>query len=354
MAKFREPRRINLALQGGGAHGAFTWGVLERLLDEPWLEISGISGTSAGALNGAALKAGLAQAGGLAGRRAAAENLRWLWGQVAEVPNLHFGNWAELLMPHLPTPMRRWIEATSPLSWMDAMARIFSPYDYGKYWRNPLQPLIEDLRFHDICSDRGPAFFISATNVRTGKIRVFTGEGICVESILASACIPTMFQAVEIDDPVTGRTEAYWDGGFSGNPALFPLFVPELPRDVLVVGINPLLRDEIPRSPTEIENRINEISFNAALLGEMRAINFARRLIADGRLNEGTMKDVLMHIIADDELMVTLGVDSKMMPDRRLLTQLRSAGQLRADEWLEKNADLIGVEASVNLAELFG
>ena len=354
MARFRKTRRINLALQGGGAHGAFTWGVLERLLDEPWLEIAGISGTSAGALNGAALKAGMAQADGLAGRRAAGENLRWLWGQVAEVPNLHFGHWAELLMPHLPIPMRRWIEATSPLSWMDALARLFSPYDYGRFWRNPLQSLIEDLPYNHICSDRGPAFFISATNVRTGKIRVFTGDGICVQSILASACLPTMFQAVEIDDPATGRTEAYWDGGYSGNPALFPLFEPQFPRDIMIVGINPLVREDIPRSPTEIENRINEISFNASLLSEMRAINFARRLIADGRLNAGTMKDVLLHMVTDDALMVTLGVDSKMIPDRRLLSRLRAAGQMRADEWLEAHADDIGERASVNLAELFG
>lgn len=354
MARFREARRLNLALQGGGAHGAFSWGVLERLLDEPWLEVAGISGTSAGALNGAALKAGLAQARGQAGRRAAVENLRWLWGRVSEVPNLHFGNWAELLMPHLPVPMRRWIEATSPMSWMEALSRLFSPYDYGPFWRNPLQSLIEELPYNHICSTRGPAFFISATNVRTGKIRVFSGDDISVQSVLASACLPTMFQAVEIDDPVTGRTEAYWDGGYSGNPALFPLFDPSLPRDIMVIGINPLIREEIPRSPTEIENRINEVSFNASLLSELRAIAFARRLIGDGRLNAGTMKDVLMHMVADDALMQSLSADSKMLPDRQLLSRLRAAGQVCADDWLEAHADDIGTRASIDLAALFG
>lgn len=354
MTQRRETRRINLALQGGGAHGAFTWGVLERLLDEDWIEIAGISGTSAGALNGAALKAGLVRASGAAGRRAARENLEWLWGRVGETPSLRFNRWADQMLPYLPPLMRRLAEATSPMAWLDMMSRLVSPYDFGPFWKNPLQAIVEDLPFNHICSPRGPQFFVSATCVRTGKIRVFSGGEISVPAILASACLPTAFQAVEIDDPATGRREAYWDGGYSGNPALFPLFDPDLPRDIVVVGINPMVREGVPRTPAEIEDRINEVSFNASLLGEMRAINFVRRLIAGGRIEAGTMKDVLMHMIADDGLMASLGVETKLLPDRHLLARLRAAGQASGDAWLEANADRIGREPSIDLVALFG
>ena len=354
MAKQRETRRINLALQGGGAHGAFTWGVLERLLDEDWIEIAGISGTSAGALNGAALKAGLVRASGAAGRRAARENLEWLWGRVGEVPSLRFNRWADQMLPYLPPPMRRLAEATSPMAWLDVMARLVSPYDFGPFWKNPLEAIVADMPFNHICSLRGPQFFVSATCVRTGKIRVFSGDEISVQSILASACLPTVFQAVEIDDPETGRREAYWDGGYSGNPALFPLFDPDLPRDIVVVGINPMVREGVPRTPSHIEDRINEISFNASLLRELRAIQFVKRLIASGKIAEGSMKDVITHMIADDDLMAELGAESKLLPDPRLLARLRKAGQERADAWLSAHADRIGREPSVDLVALFG
>lgn len=354
MARPRATRRINLALQGGGAHGAFTWGVLDRLLDEDWLEIDAISGTSAGALNGAALKAGLAQGGGAEGRQAARANLAWLWGRIGEVPSLRNDHWAEAMMPWLPPLARRWAEVTSPFGWLGMMTRLVSPYDFGPFWQNPLQSVVESLPFQDICRDCAPQFFVSATNVRTGKIRVFAGAEIGVEALLASACIPTVFRAVEIDDPATGRREAYWDGGYSGNPALFPLFTPDLPRDIVVVGINPLLREAVPRSPVEIEDRINEISFNASLLREMRAIQFVKRLIAGGQVGEGAMKDVLMHMIADDGLMATLGVETKLLPDRRMLGRLHGAGLAAADAWLEAHADKIGKAPSIDLTALFG
>ena len=353
MAKGRETRRINLALQGGGAHGAFTWGVLDRLLDEDWLEIAAISGTSAGALNGAALKAGLTHAPGAEGREAARENLAWLWNRVGEVPSLRDDRWAEAVLPWMPAPMRRWAEVASPFGWMGMMTRLVSPYDFPM-WQNPLQSVVEGLPFADICRDCAPRFFVSATNVRTGKIRVFTGAEIGVDAILASACLPTVFRAVEIEDPATGRREAYWDGGYSGNPALFPLFAPDLPRDIVVVGINPLLREAVPRTPAEIEDRINEVSFNASLLSEMRAINFVKRLIAGGQIAEGVMKDVLMHMIADDGVMASQGVETKLLPDRHLLARLHAAGHAAADAWLVAHADSIGEAPSIDLAALFG
>jgi NTE family protein len=334
-------RRVNLALQGGGAHGAFTWGVLDRLLEEDDLEIAGISGTSAGALNGAALKAGL-----LAGGRVAAQKrLDRLWTQVGDIGDFRLMPW---VLPWLPA-IRAWqdaAEAVLPFSAQGLAAQLYSPYALGTAWKNPLEPVVRDLDFSQVCDAAGPRLFVSATNVRTGKIRVFEREAITPEALLASACVPTVFQAVEIGG------ETYWDGGYSGNPALFPLYEPELPDDILVVSINPLRRDEVPDTPLEIQNRINEISFNASLLGELRAINFVRRLIAKGRIERGTMKEVRVHMIADDGLMNTLSATTKLAPSSQLLARLKDAGRAAASRFLAEKGKQIGQEPSVDLPNL--
>jgi NTE family protein len=344
-----ETRRINLALQGGGAHGAFTWGVLDRLLQEDWLEIAAISGTSAGALNGAALKAGLARGG----REGARENLAWLWSQVSEVNDLRLDRWVSALFPY-PEAINRWIEAFTPAAWMDQLSRMISPYDSGPFYVNPLERIVERFEYDAVCAKEGPDFFVSATNVRTGKIRVFSGDEINADAILASACLPNLFRAIEMEDPQTGRTEAFWDGGFTGNPALFPLFEPQYPRDVLIVNINPLLREGVPRTPAEIEERVNEISFNSSLLRELRAIQFVRRLIADGRLSEGGMKDVLIHMIADDDVMTDLGAATKVTPTNGTLERLHGAGVAAAERFLSAHGGDLGQRASVDLEALFG
>lgn len=335
-------KRVNLALQGGGAHGAFTWGVLDRLLEEDDLEIAGISGTSAGALNGAALKAGL-NAGG---RVAAQKRLDRLWDQVAGIGDLRMVPW---LQPFLPA-MRFWqvaTEAMLPFSPQGVAAQLYSPYSWGERWENPLDPVVRDLDFSHVCATSDPRLFVSATNVRTGKIRVFGGEEITPEALLASACLPTVFQTVEIGG------EAYWDGGYAGNPALFPLYEPDLPDDILVVSINPLRRDDIPDTPLEIQNRINEISFNASLLGELRAISFVRRLIAEGKMERGQMKDVRVHMIADDGLMNELSATSKLSPSPLLLSRLKTAGRAAAERFLREDGAKIGEAPSVNLSGLF-
>jgi NTE family protein len=347
-----QERRINLALQGGGAHGAFTWGVLDRLLDESWLEFAAISGTSAGALNGAALKAGLVRGGPKAGRRHARENLDWLWSQVAEVNDLRLDRWVSALFPY-PQAINRWIEAFAPATWMDQLARMVSPYDSGPFYINPLERIVARFEYEHVCAEAGPAFFVSATNVRTGKIRVFSGAEVSADAILASACLPNLFRAIEIDDPTTGRREAFWDGGYTGNPALFPLFEPQFPRDIVIVNINPLLREGVPRTPAEIEERINEISFNSSLLRELRAISFVRRLLADQRLPEGTMKDVLIHMVSDDATMTDLGAASKATPALGTLRRLKEAGQAAADRFLSAHGADLGQRASVDLAALF-
>ena len=324
-------RRVNLALQGGGAHGAFTWGVLDRLLEDNTLESAGTPGTWAGPLNGAALKAGMI--GG--GRGAARKRLDRLWAHVSEIGDFRMLPWMQAFLPML----RFWQTAADSFlrySPQGIAAQLYSPYAWGDQWQNPLEPVVRDLDFSQVCAQAEPRLFVSATNVRTGKIKVFDGEAITPEALMASACLPTVFQAVTIGD------DAYWDGGYAGNPALFPLYEPSLPEDIIVVSINPIRREALPDTPLEIQNRINEISFNASLLGELRAINFVRRLIAEGRMEPGTMKAVRVHMISDDALMNDLGANSKLSPTPLLLEKLKAAGRAAADAFLTRDGQRIG------------
>jgi NTE family protein len=206
--------------------------------------------------------------------------------------------------------------------------------------------VVDGFDFSRVCADDGPRLFVSATNVRTGKIKVFQGQAITPDALMASACVPTVFQAVEIEG------EVYWDGGYAGNPALFPLYEPDLPDDIVVVSINPLVRAEVPDTPLEIQNRINEISFNASLLGELRAINFVRRLIAEGRMERGRMKDVRVHMIADDVLMNKLSATTKLAPSAELIAELKAAGRGAAEVFLANAGARIGHEPSVDLAAM--
>ncbi|TNF18635.1 MAG: patatin-like phospholipase family protein [Rhodobacteraceae bacterium] len=341
--------RINLALQGGGAHGAFTWGALDRLLAEDWIEIAGISGTSAGALNGAALKSGWV-ADGRTGARAA---LSELWGKVSGLGDLRMPAWMQGFVP-TPYYAARALEFSPAFYMADAMSRVVSPYAYGPFYQNPLQPIVQHFDFGRVCAvGQGPDLHICATRVRDGKIQVFTGDAITTDVILASACLPTMFQAVEIAQP-DGSTEAYWDGGYTGNPALFPLFDPDLPDDIVIININPLERTEVPRTPQDIQNRINEISFNSSLLRELRAIEFVQRLLRKGWVEEGRMKDTRIHMIADDGLMNDLSVATKMVPLPTVIGQLYDAGAAATEAFLSCHGADIGKRQTVTLTSMFG
>ncbi len=342
-------RRISLALQGGGAHGAFTWGVLDRFLDDEEIEIAAISGTSAGALNGAAFKAGWLAGG----RQGARENLDWLWAQVGAVGDLRLAGW---MMPFQPFAgaVSEAIEAAFPVSPQGVAAQLFSPYGYGPFWRNPLERVVSRFHYDRVCADAAPRLFVGATNVRTGKARVFSGKEISTGAILASACLPTVFQAVEIMDPETGKLESYWDGGYTGNPALFPLYAPDLPDDIVIVQINPLVRDEVPTTAIEIQNRINEISFNASLLADLRAIDFVKELIAAGKVAKGAMKDVQVHMIADDALMNDLSAATKLVPSPYLLFRLKEAGRAAADAFLRDHRQDLNERPSVELRRIYG
>ena len=341
-------KRINLALQGGGAHGAFTWGVLDVLLADEEIEIAAISGTSAGALNAAALKSGWVRDG----RDGARENLDWLWGQVGAVTDDRLSDWVSSLTPSAGI-LAKAMKYSPAFAMMDMTTRMLSPYVYGPMMRNPLENIVSRFRYDAVCAQGGPELHICATNVRSGKIRVFTGDEINCDVIMASACLPTLFQAVEFTDPRTGQSEAFWDGGYTGNPALYPLFAKNLPDDVLVVNINPLYRDELPTDVQAIQNRINEISFNSSLLRELRAIAFVKRLIADGSLSAGTMKDVIVHMISDDVLMNELNVATKTIPQAIVIARLKEAGQAAAKAFLKNHKDDLNVKSSVDLDAMF-
>jgi NTE family protein len=343
------PLRLNLALQGGGAHGAFTWGALDRLLEEPDIEIAAISGTSAGALNGAALKAGFLKGG----NEGARENLDWLWNEVAGIEDLALPAWLNSWLPQ-PAQVSQAIEFSPLYMWGDAVSRMLSPYGWGPLYQNPLRRIVEQFDFDKVCDDHGPELFICATQVREGKVRIFSGENISTDAILASACLPTLFQAVELTDPKTGTRETFWDGGYTGNPALFPLFDAALPDDVIIININPLEREKSPVTPQEIQNRINEISFNASLLRELRNIEFVQRLIADGNLKNGAMKDMRVHMIADDALMNDLSVATKTVAVPSVIQQLKQAGRRAAGDFLADHKSDLGKMQTANLAEMFG
>ena len=342
-------KRINLALQGGGAHGAFTWGVLSRLLAEEDIEIAAISGTSAGALNAVALKSGWVAGG----RQGAIENLDWLWRKVGAITDPNLAAWVSSFAPtaHL------WAKSLeySPLyAAFDFTTRMMSPYSFGAFAENPLTAIVEQFHYDTVCDSAGPELHVCATNVRSGKIRVFTGDEICADAIMASACLPNIFQAVEFVDPATGKSEAFWDGGYTGNPALFPLFQRDLPDDIVIININPLERDELPVTPKQIQNRINEISFNSSLFRELRAIEFVQRLLDDGAVSEGHMSRVRVHMIADDALMAQLSVATKLVPNAAVIKTLRDAGYDAADQFLTNHKEDLGQRSSVDLPEMFG
>lgn len=339
-------KKINLALQGGGAHGAFTWGVLDTILQDERIEIAGVSGTSAGALNAAALKAGMIKNGAQGAR----DMLDWLWTKVGgqTQPLLH-----QWLSPFGPDGISDAIENSIPYVMGEAMVRMLSPYSFGPLYKNPLSDIVAEFDFAKVCCDEGPALFINATRVRDGKLRVFSAAEVSPEVLMASACLPTLFKAIEIFDKDTGQTEAFWDGGYTGNPALFPLFSGSLPSDILIININPLERTELPTTAQQIQNRLNEISFNSSLLREMRAINFVQRLLDEGTLKPGTMAKVYTHMIADDALMNALSVATKTVPNNYIITTLKEAGQKAAKTFLEKHYKDLNKRSSLDLQKMF-
>jgi NTE family protein len=343
---------INLALQGGGAHGAFTWGALDRLLEDGGIEIEGITATSAGAMNAAAVKRGWV----MAGRDGAREWLERFWLKLTGLDgpcSEAVIDWLRAVSP-APALTARLLEYSPAVVTADAITRVLSPYQFNPANYHPLRAVVEEMLDHDgFGSARGPKLFINATNVRDGKPRIFVGREITADAILASACLPTLYQAIEIDDPRTGRREAYWDGGYTGNPALYPLFYRTKASDIVIVHINPLYREELPKTSSEIATRINEISFNASLLRELRNIDFVNRLIDRGAIAPETMRYNRVHSVSDDRLMNRLGIVTKMTISRTLLLQLKDAGRAAMDAFLAEHRAKLGRRSSLDLRAVF-
>ena len=333
-------KRINLALQGGGAHGAFTWGVLEQILSDERLSIEGISGTSAGAINAVVLADGLCSGG----RQEAQKRLADFWRSASSTGNLPALQRAVLERILSFTPL----EGTPVQAWFDTLSRYFSPYDVNPLNINPLKDLIERfVDFQKLRDNTDLQIFVSATNVQTGRVRIFPRDRITADAVMASACLPHLFRAVEIDGV------PYWDGGYLGNPVIFPFFRTTTTEDVLVVQINPLFRQSTPMSSSEIVNRINEITFNSSLIGEYRAIEFVARLIDQGKLPRGTgpgeYRRINVHRIVLDRFGTHFDSFSRLSTDYDFFDMLHVSGKRAARRFLDAHFDDIGVKSTVDL-----
>lgn len=335
------PRRdrvlVDLALQGGGSHGAFTWGVVDRLLEEDWLDIEGVSGTSAGAMNAAVMASGFAL-GGRTGARAA---LAAFWKRVSV---------AAVFSPFQRGPvdklLGRWTLENSPgYLAMDLISRMVSPYDLPSMGPNPLEAILrESVDFAALAA--GPMkVFVTATSVRTGRGRIFRNRDITAEALLASACLPQMFQAVEIDG------EPYWDGGFAGNPTLFPLVSELQSDDTILVPVNPIERPGTPRSARDILDRVNEISFNAVALKELKMLALLRRAADPGGGEGANWARMRMHVVQNG-VVVGLGASSKLNAEWPFLTMLRDEGRGAADRFLAEHGAAIGHRSTLDFDAL--
>jgi NTE family protein len=333
-------KKINLALQGGGAHGAFTWGVIDQILDDGRLTVEGISGASAGAVNAVMLADGLARGG----PEEAKKRLADFWRAASlggDLPPLQRAV-VERLFSFLP------LEGSPMQAWFDALSRYLSPYDLNPLRINPLKDLIERfVDFEAVRSCSHVALFVSATNVHTGRLRIFPRDKITADVIMASACLPFLFRAVEVDG------EPYWDGGYLANPAIFPFFSATESEDVLIVQINPLERQEVPTSSKDIMNRVNEITFNSSLMAEFRAIDFVDRMIDQGKLTRGTgagqYRRINAHRIVLDRMGKNLDSDTKLSTDYDFFEMLRTNGKRAARRFLDAHFDDIGVRSTFDL-----
>ncbi len=336
-------KKVSLALQGGGAHGAFAWGVMDKILEDGRLEIEGLSGTSAGSMNAAVAAYGL-----IKGPECAREALHNFWLAISRA--------GERFSPLQQTPWEKFfhgwkIEHSMANQMFKFMSHQLSPYQINPSNFNPLKDVLEaSVDFDELEKHSKTKLFITATNVRTGKARVFDAPEVTAAVCLASACLPYLFQAVEIEG------EHYWDGGFMGNPVLYPLFYNTESRDVIIVHINPIERPGPPTAIEDIFNRINEISFNTSLIKELRAVAFVQKMMEEGWIKDeyrSRMKYVLMHSIRADNAMADLSVATKFAWQWEFLTMLRDRGRTYAQQWLNENYDHVGVRSSVNIHKEF-
>lgn len=340
-------KRVNLALQGGGAHGAFAWGVLDQLCEDGRLSIDGLTATSAGAMNTSVFAYGMMKGGAEGARQA----LHDFWKDISDAGR----DYSPMQSTFWDQYFTGWHDLNQSVAyhWFDSFSKVFSPYQFNPLDINPLREVLtrhvdfDEIRLCDCVN-----IFICATNVRTNKIKVFHNEEISLDAVLASACLPMLFRAVEIDG------EAYWDGGYMGNPALYPLIYNTETDDIVILHVNPIEREEIPKTSQDIFNRINEISFNSSLLREMRAIHFVKRIVEEGWIKDEFLDHfhfthLNIHSIRADDVTDRFSVTSKFNPDWKFLCHLRDAGREVTAAWLDENYDAIGNHSTVNLEQEF-
>jgi NTE family protein len=328
------PKVVNLALQGGGSHGAFTWGVLDRLLEEETLHFEGITGTSAGAVNAVVLADGLAAGG----REGARDALRVYWQKVSALsargifkPSLFDKGSADFGLEH-----------SLGFRFLEPMTYFASPYQMNPFNYNPFKDLLaEAINFERVRQQTEVKLFLCATDVQTAKAKIFSGKELRVEHVLASTCLPLLMQAVEVDG------EYYWDGSYAGNPAIYPLVYQCETRDVLMVHITPAERPGVPTTSPAIMNRMQEVSFNTSLIREMRTIASYNKLIEQGRMDGGRRMHV--HVIEAEEFIRAFSWSSRLNADWDFLLHLHSMGRAQAGQWLEANFDRLGIESTVDL-----
>lgn len=350
MGKKQQKKTINLALQGGGAHGAFTWGVLDYLLEDGRIDIEGISATSAGAMNAAALAYGKT----IGDAEKAREILEEFWHEISKAGVFYSPikrnpfDLANTFGPGFGTGDNNWsINHSFAFAMFEAITRSVSPYQFNPFDVNPLRQVLEKiLDFKEVHACECVKLFISATEVASGTAKIFRNDKIDVETLMASAALPFLFQAVEIDD------KHYWDGGYMGNPALWPLFYETKARDILIVHVNPIKRPELPTQAYEIQNRMNEITFNASLIKDIRSIAFVKKLLENDMLKEefkDHYKDILLHAIRTDDVMLDFSTASKFNTDWLFLQYLRDLGREEAATWLKSHFKDIGKKTTVDI-----
>jgi NTE family protein len=331
---------ITLALQGGGSHGALTWGVLDRLLEDSRLTIAEISGTSAGAMNAVVLADGF-ERNGREGARAALHDFWKAVSDAAQFSPIQRSLWDRILG-------RYSLDHSPGYLFLESMSRLWSPYELNPAGLNPLRDILEvQVNFENVNQCKALSVHVTATNVRTGQARIFSRGEVTADAVMASACLPQFFSAVEIDG------QPYWDGGFSSNPALQPLVESRATPDIIIVQINPIIRHEAPRSARDIINRVNEISFNTALIKELRAIYLMQRLIAAEDLDIGVAGRTFLHMIHAEVEVQDLAASSKMNAEWSYLRLLFERGRRWADAWLDKHFVAIGSRSTLDLDELF-
>lgn len=346
MAKSKKATKsLNLALQGGGSHGAFAWGVLDAFLEDGRIDFDGVCATSAGAVNAAALAYGLT----IGDRDQARQELENLWRKVSDV-GAFYSPIKRMPWEYLLKENQTYEEAFS-YSVFETFTNAFSPYQYNPLNINPLRQVLSDtIDFDAIKKCNKLNLFITATDVQTGHAKIFNNEDMSLDVVLASACLPFLFQAVEI------KGRSYWDGGYVGNPALWPLFYNTTTADLCIVHINPLERPDLPKTPYDITNRVNEITGNVSLLSELRAIAFVKKLIESDMLKDKYKKNysnILLHAIRADQELKDYSVASKFSTDWPFLCALRDHGRAAAHAWLKQNFDAIGKRATVDIHDEF-